>query len=352
MTFTHLHVHSHYSLLDGLSKIDELINKAKEYNMSALALTDHGVMYGVIEFYTKAIKAGIKPIIGVEAYIAKESRFQKGLKVNEKPYHLVLLAKSEQGYKNLIKLTTKAHLEGFYYKPRIDWELLEQYSEGLIALTACVQGEIPQAILAGNIEKAEKLISKYQNLFGKDNFYLEVQHHPGLEGQTEVNEALFFLGKKLGIPLVATNDVHYLDPSDAEAQDILLCLQTKKKKEDKNRLSMLHDDFSFRSSEQMIKNFKDHPEVIANTQKIVDACNLKIELGEIKLPHFKVPGNKTPNEYLEDLCQQSVKEKYKNYPNPQIIQERLKYELDTIKKTGYASYFLIVQDFVNWAKKK
>ncbi len=347
--FTHLHVHSHYSLLDGLPKIDELIAEAKKYKMDALAITDHGVMYGVIEFYQKAKKAGVKPIIGVEFYLARHGRLDKRAKIDEKPYHLVLLAKNQQGYKNLIKLTTIAHLEGFYYKPRIDYEILEKYSDGLIALTACCQGEIPQAIINNQPEKAEKLILKYKKLFGPENFYLEVQYHPGFPSQELVNKALFKLSKKHNIPLVATNDVHYVKSEDAEIQDILLCLQTKKKKIDRDRLSMLGDDFSFFSPEKMSANFKDHPEVISNTEKIADQCNLEIELGKTKLPYFPLPEGKTADQCLKKLCEQKISDRYPK--KTKKILERLSYELSIVAKTGFASYFLIVQDFVNWAKE-
>ena len=349
MSFIHLHVHSHYSLLDGLAKIDQLIAAAKKYNMKALALTDHGVMYGAIEFYEKAKKAGIKPIIGLEAYIAPQGRLSKQ-SVDEKPYHLVLLAKNQQGYKNLIKLTTIAHLEGFYYKPRIDNEVLEKYHQGLIALTACCQGEIPNLIINHQQKKAEEVIVKYNKLFGQGNFYLEVQHHPGIKEQKIVNEALFKLSKKYNVPLVATNDVHYINHEDAETQDILLCLQTKKKKKDKNRLCMLSDDFSFRSPEDMKNAFKDHPEAIENTAKIAKKCNLEIELGKTILPSFPLPDGKTPDKYLSELCKKNLPIRYSK-PTKEVL-DRLKYELSVIKKTGFASYFLIVQDFVNWAKSK
>ncbi|TSC96345.1 MAG: DNA polymerase III subunit alpha [Parcubacteria group bacterium Athens1014_10] len=345
--FTHLHVHSHYSLLDGLAKIDGLIAKAKEYKMNALALTDHGVMYGAIEFYKKCKAEGIKPIIGVEAYLARHSRLQKRARIDEKPFHLLLLAKNIKGYQNLLKLTSIAHLEGFYYKPRVDWEILEKHSSGLIALTACIQGEIPQLILENKLEKAEEAIIKYQNIFGKENFYLEVMD---LKEQNKINQALFDLGKKLNVPVAATNDVHYLNPEDDEVQDILLCLQTKRKKNEKNRLCMLGDNFSFKSPEIMEEAFKNHLEAIENTQKIADQCDLEIELGKIKLPYFEVPNSKAPDEYLKDLCEEGVKKIY-GQKNKQI-EERLDHELKTIEKTGFAPYFLIVQDFVNWAKER
>jgi len=347
--FIHLHVHSHYSLLDGLPKIDDLVNKAKEYGMPAVAITDHGSMYGVVEFYQKCQKAGLKPIIGVEAYLASGSRTDKN-KMNEKPAHLILLAKNRQGYQNLLKLTTLAHLEGFYYKPRVDWELLEKYHEGLIALTACLQGEVPRTILNGNEAKAKELIQKYQNTFGSGNFYLELMHNPNIPEQVIVNEKLVEFSKLLNVPIVATNDVHYINPEDAEAQDILLCIQTKKKQADANRLTMMGEDYSFTSPEKMGSNFAHLPEALENTLKIADQCNLEIELGKILLPNFEVPDGKTADGYLKELCEKGLLKRYAENITPEI-KERLDYELSVINKTGFASYFLIVQDFVNWSKQ-
>ena len=347
--FTHLHIHSHYSLLDGLPKIDELINAAKNQGMKALALTDHGVMYGAIEFYKKAKAAGIKPIIGVEAYMARHGRHNKRPKIDEKPYHLTLLAKNDKGYKNLIKLTTIAHLEGFYYKPRIDNEVLKKYSAGLIVLSGCCRGQIPQLIVNNQLDKAKEIILKYKDIFGPKNFYLEIQEHPGVPEQKIINKTLFKLSKKYNVPLVATADVHYIEPEDAGTQDILLCIQTKKKKQDKDRLCMLDDDYSFRSPEKMAQDFKKHPEALENTQKIAQACNLEIELGRSKLPYFPLPKNKTADEYLQKLCEEKISNRYPKQTKE--ILDRLKLELSVIKKTGFASYFLIVQDFVNWAKK-
>ncbi len=374
MKFVHLHVHSHYSLLDGLAKIDDLVNRAKEDGAEALALTDHGVMYGVVEFYQKCKKAGIKPIIGVEAYLAPGSRLDKNTKSDEKNYHLVLLAKNSEGYKNLIKLTSIAHLEGFYYKPRVDWEVLKKHSRGLIAMSACLAGEIPRLIVAGKMDKAKKRISEYQELFGKENFYLELQDHPNLEHQPEVNKKLIQLSKELGAPLVATNDIHYLNKDDDEAQDVLLCLQTKKKKEDRDRMSMLGENYSFRSAGEMIKTFKDTPEAIENTVKIANECDAEIELERIHLPFFNVPNGKSADEYLAELCLEGMAKRY-GYDKEKIIKlcqdfdkkeesgeknrygeilrqrlERLNYELSVIKKMGFSPYFLIVADFVNWAK--
>ena len=350
MKFTHLHVHSHYSLLDGLPKIDELLDYVKKLGMDSVALTDHGVLYGAVEFYKKAKERGIKPIIGCEIYLAYEKMTQKRPNIDDKRYHLVLLVKNEQGYRNLVKLITKAHLEGFYYKPRIDEELLAQYSEGLICLSACINGKIPQLILAKKIAEAEKTALKYQEIFGKDNFYLELQHHPNLKEQKIVNKALIEISKKLKIPLVATNDVHYLKTEDADAQDILMLINTGAEANDPERLTMKADDFSMKNSEQMIKDFKDSPEAIENTQKIVKDCNFEFELGKIKLPKFETPNGKSPDEYLEELCSLGLKKRYGERPEEKII-TRLNYELSVIKQMGFASYFLIVQDFVNWAKE-
>ncbi len=350
MKFTHLHVHSHYSLLDGLPKIDELLDYVKKLGMDSVALTDHGVLYGAVEFYKKAKEKGIKPIIGSEIYVALERMDQKRPNIDDKRYHLVLLVKNEKGYQNLVQLITKAHLEGFYYKPRVDEELLEKHSEGLIALSACVQGKIPRLILSNKIDEAEKIAKKYQNIFGENNFYLELQHHPHSEEQKKVNKALISISKKLNIPLVATNDIHYLKPEDAEAQDILMLINTGADPNDPERLSLKADDFSLRNPQQMIDNFKDVPEAIENTQKIVQSCNFEFELGKAKLPYFEVPNGKTPDEYLEELCYQGLKNRFGDSPNKEAT-DRLKYELSVIKDLGFASYFLIVQDFVNWAKK-
>ena len=351
MKFTHLHVHSHYSLLDGLPKIDELLDYVKELGMDSVALTDHGVLYGAVEFYQKAKKRGIKPIIGCEMYVAFEGMQDRRPNIDDKRYHLILLAKNEEGYKNLVQLITKAHLEGFYYKPRIDDELLAKYAKGLIALSACLQGRIPRYIISNKMDEAEKLAKKYQEIFGKDNFYLELQHHKNIKEQKNVNEGLIALSKKLGIPLVATNDIHYLKPDDSEAQDILMLINTGANSNDPERLTLKADDFSMKNPKEMAEFFKDTPEAIENTQKIVEACNFQFELGKTKLPHFEVPGDKTPDEYLEELCFKGLKNRIGDNPPPEVI-ERLKYELSAIKNLGFASYFLIVQDFVNWAKQK
>ena len=351
--FAHLHVHSHYSLLDGLTKIDEMIEFALKDGMPALALTDHGVMYGAIEFYQKCKKAGLKPIIGVEAYMAPRSRFDKITREDEKTnYHLLLLAKNNKGYKNLIKLTSIAHLEGFYYKPRIDWEVLNKYHEGIIASSACLGGEIPTLIRHGKDKKAEKRILEYNELFGQDNFYLEIMDHPSLRGQDLVNKKLIEFSKKLNVPLVATNDVHYLKEEDGEAQDILLCLQNKKKKEDLDRMNMTNINASMRPTREMIEIFKDVPEAIDNTVKIAERCDVEIELGNVQLPFFQVPKGYNENTYLRKLCEDGLLERYKkNYNQVSVeIKKRLDYELSVIEKMGWPSYFLIVADFISWSK--
>jgi len=347
--FTHLHVHSHYSLLDGLPKIDELLDYVKELGMDSVALTDHGVMYGAIEFYKKAKAKGIKPIIGCEIYTAFEKLSDKRPGIDSRRNHLILLARNEQGYKNLVKLVTIAHLDGFYYKPRIDEEVLEKHAEGLIGLSACIQGKIPRLLLSNKLEEAEKTAKKYEGFFGKGNFYLELQHHPNIPEQTTANKKLIELSKKTGISLVATNDIHYLKKEDSEAQDILMLINTGADANDPERLTMTQDNFSMISPEEMAEYFKDTPEAIENTQKIVDACNVKIELGKTKLPIFPLPQGKTPEQFLEKLCREGLKVKFGDNPDPKIT-ERLKYELSVIVKTGFAGYFLIVQDFVNWAK--
>lgn len=358
MRFTHLHVHSTYSLLDGLSKIDELVEHAKSLGMDSLALTDHGVMYGSIEFYKKAKSAGIKPIIGCEIYLSPESRHNKRSGIDDKRYHLVLLAKNNEGYKNLVKIVSKAHLEGFYYKPRADKELLREHSSGLIALSACLGGEIPRTIHAGHIDKAEELALEYQEIFGKGNFYLEIQPHPHIEGQDFVNQEVIKIAKKLDIPLIATNDSHYLRKEDGEAQDILLAVQTSNTLDDEDRLTMKMEDFSLKPTEEMIESFKDVPEAIANTRVIADACDLKLELGKIQLPHFDVPEGYTPQTFLKEICIKGLKKRYdvdsqderKLNDKEKTVWDRMNFELSVIEKMGYASYFLIVQDFVNWAK--
>jgi DNA polymerase III subunit alpha len=352
MSFVHLHNHTHYSLLDGLTKIDEMVKYAKEQGSPAIAITDHGTMYGVIEFYEKCKKEGIKAIIGVETYLAPRGRAHKETVEDRANHHLLLLSKNNAGYKNLIKLVSLAHLEGFYYRPRVDWELLEKYHEGLIACTACLGGEIPHLIEAGQMEKAKKRILEYNELFGQGNFFLEIQDHPDLKGQAECNAALIEFSRELGVPLVATNDVHYFRKDDAEAQDILLCLQNKKKVEDEDRMNMMGTDFSLRGNEEMIAAFKDTPEAVANTLKIAEMCEVEIPLGQIQLPFFPVPEGFDEIGYLEHWAREGLKKRYgKTYEEiDKDRKDRLDYEISVIKKMGWPSYFLIVADFINWAK--
>ncbi len=348
MKFVHLHCHSHYSLLDGMAKIDELIEKAKEFEMPALAITDHGVMYGAIEFYQKAKEANIKPIIGFEAYLTPLGRHQK-IKADEKKYHLTLLAKNFEGYQNLVKLCSLAHLEGFYYKPRIDDELLKKYHQGIICLSGCLQGEIPQLILAKKFDLAKKKILFYKEIFG-DDFYLEIMPFGKIKDQIKVNQALIEISKELKVPLVATCDVHYLSPEDAQAHEVLLAIQTKSLLSDKNRLSMKDDDFSFKSPKQVIEFFKDVPEAIENTLKIASLCNLELELGKVQMPKIKIEAGFDSFSYLKKLAQEGLRKRYSQI-SPQI-RDRFNYELEVIRKTGFADYFLIVADIVNWAKKE
>ena len=353
MPFVHLHVHSHYSLLDGLSQIDDIIKFAKEDGSNAIALTDHGVLYGAIEFYQKALKAGVKPIVGIETYLAADSRFNKTYTKGEKmSYHLILLAKNYEGYKNLIKITSEGHLNGYYYKPRIDWEYLQEHHEGLIASSACLGGEISSLLKRGKDEEAKRRAQEFKELFGADNYYLEIQHHPAIPEQAEVNAKMIALARELDIGLVATNDSHYVNKDDDEAQDILVCLQNKAKQADTNRMSYMGVDYSLIPGRKMEELFKDTPDAIANTVKIADMCNLEIELGKTQLPHFAVPEGFDGNSYLRQLSLEGLVKRYgKTYDEIEpVYRERLDYELSVVAKMGWPSYFLIVADFVNWAK--
>lgn len=317
--------------------------------MKALALTDHGVMYGIVPFYLACKKAKIKPILGCEVYQASRSRFDKEVGVDSGQYHLTVLAKDQIGYQNLMKLVTQAHLEGFYYKPRVDWELLKKYHRGLIVLSGCLEGKIPSLILEGQSEEAEKTARTFLEIFS-DDFYLEIQPHPKIADQEKANLALIDLSRKLGVPLVATNDVHYVEKDDAEAQDALLAVQTKKLLSDKDRLTMINSpDFYLRSSAEMISFFREYPDAIKNSLKIARQCEVKIPMGKWILPQFPIPKQETPEKYLQELTYQSL---LKRFPRPsKEIKERVNYELETICHKGFATYFLIVQDFVNWAKK-
>lgn len=348
--FVHLHTHSEFSLLDGLGKLDHLIERAKSFGMGALAVTDHGAMYGAFKFYLKAKAAGIKPIIGVETYVARRSRFDKKGKVDTDPYHLVLLAKNETGYKNLMKLVTLAHLEGYYYKPRIDWEILEKYHDGVICLSACLHGQVPSLIRNNEDSEAEAVAKKYAALFGKDHYYIELQRHPKIEDCDRVNEKLVLLARKLGLPIVATNDIHYVDPDDAEAQEILLCVQTQRTILDKNRPLSMKDspDFYMRSPSEMEELFIQYPEAIENTARIASMCDLSLTVGKWILPEYPIAGAETPDEYLRRLVATELPNRYPKVTKE--IQDRIDYELGIITSRGYSTYFLIVGDFINWAK--
>lgn len=349
-TFVHLHVHSEFSLLDGLGKLDNLINRVKELGMDAMGLTDHGAMYGSFKYYLKAKAQGIKPIIGVETYVAKRSRLDKEGKIDTDPYHLVLLAENNVGYRNLMKLTTIAHLEGYYYKPRIDWESLEKYHEGVIATSACLGGQVPQLLLAGKDDEAAAVAARYAELFGPDHYYIEIQKHPAIADVDRVNEKLVALSRKLSIPLLATNDVHYVNADDAEAQEILLCVQTQRTVLEKNRpLSMVSSpDFYLRSQEEMGELFAQYPDALSNSVKIASMCDLSLSVGKWILPKFPLPSEDTPETYLRKLVSERLPKKYKTVTKE--LTDRIEYELDIIIKKGYPTYFLIVADFVNWAK--
>jgi DNA polymerase-3 subunit alpha len=360
MNFTHLHNHSHYSLLDGLPKIDDMIEKTKEFGLDSLALTDHGTMYGIIEFYQKCLKADIRPIVGVEAYVARHKHTDKRPKVDGKPYHLLLLAYNYEGYQNLMRLTSIAHLKGYYYKPRVDKELLRKYSRGLIACAACLGGEIQKSILNdNNLDKTVLKIKEYQDIFGKENFYLEVQHHPEMVEQVKANNVMFELGKSLNIPIVATCDTHYLNRDEQEAQDVMLCVQTGKIVSDEKRMNMTNFWVYMKSPEEMSRDFKDNPEVLSNTHEIAERCDVEIPLYGKHFPAFDVPSGKTADEELCDLAFKKLKERFgvdfedKNLNQEQEEQlQRAKYELEVITSKGYSTYFLIVADFVNWMREK
>ncbi|MFH0890601.1 MAG: PHP domain-containing protein, partial [Candidatus Liptonbacteria bacterium] len=346
--FTHLHTHSHYSLLDGLTQIDALVGRVKELGMDSVALTDHGVLYGAVEFYKKAKKAGIKPILGVETYVAPRDRFNK--EVGERYYHLILLAKDKQGWQNLMKLVTLAHLEGFYYKPRVDKDLLRQNHEGLIAASACLGGEIDQALLADRFEEAVKIALEYQEIFGKGNYYLEIQKHLHIPDAEKVWPLKIKLSKETGIPLMATQDSHYTYPEQAEYHDILLAVQTGNKLSDDDRLTLKEDDFSIASPEAMMERFAEVPEAIANTQIVAEMCNVELELGKILLPDFQKPDGKSANQYLRELVKQRIGNRFKPEDQTKDVLDRVEYEMGVVEKTGFADYFLIVQDLINWAK--
>ena len=348
MAFTHLHVHTEYSLLDGSCKIKELAARAKAMGMDSLAITDHGVMYGVIDFYRAAKAEGLNPIIGCEVYVAPNSRFDRETTGGEdRYYHLVLLAENDLGYHNLMKIVSRGFTEGYYYRPRVDREVLEQYHEGIIALSACLAGEVARGISRGMYEEAKKAACTYRDIFGEGNFYLELQDH-GISEQQRVNQALLRMSRETGIPLVATNDVHYITADDAEPHDILLCIQTGKKVTDENRMRYEGGQYYLKSEEEMRHLFLYAQEAIENTAKIASRCHVEIEFGVPKLPKYQVPAPYTSYEYLVKLCSEGLVRRYGDQA-PEL-QERMDYELGVIKNMGYVDYFLIVWDFIHFAK--
>lgn len=349
MAFTHLHVHTEYSLLDGSNKIKECVKRVKELGMDSVAITDHGVMYGVIDFYRAAREIGIKPILGCEVYVAPNSRFDKELTGGEdRYYHLVLLAENNQGYSNLMKIVSRGFTEGYYYKPRVDMEVLREFHDGIIALSACLAGEVQRYITKGLIEEAKKAALKYEDCFGKGNYFLEMQDH-GLADQQTVNTALLRMSRELDIPLVVTNDVHYTYAEDEKPHDILLCLQTGKKLADEDRMRYVGGQYYIKSEEEMRRLFPYAPEAIENTHKIAERCNVEIEFGVTKLPRFEVPEGYDSWTYLNKLCSDGLAERYPE--DDGALRERLDYELSVIRKMGYVDYFLIVWDFINYARQ-
>ena len=352
MAFAHLHVHTEYSLLDGSSKIKEIIQRAKELGQKSLAITDHGVMYGVIDFYKAALEAGIRPVIGCEVYVAPGSRFEKENTVSDERYrHLVLLAENNKGYSNLMKIVSKGFTEGFYYKPRVDMEVLREYHEGIIALSACLAGEIPGYLRRGDYEGAKEAALRFNEIFGDGNFFLELQDH-GIPEQKTVNTGLIRLSQDTGIKLVATNDVHYTFAEDAEAHDILLCIQTQKKVQDEDRMRYEGGQFYLKSEEEMKALFPYSHEAVENTAAIAERCNVTIEFGHYKLPKFDVPEGYTAETYLGELCRKGLKERYADKSPEQFkeLEDRLEYELTTIKGMGFIDYFLIVWDFIKYGR--
>lgn len=349
MDFVHLHVHTEYSLLDGAIRINELVKKIKQNNMKAVAITDHGNMFGVVNFYKECIKNDIKPIIGMEAYVAKRSHKDKEAKLDTEPNHLILLAKNNIGYKNLIKLSSISYTDGFYYKPRIDKELLKKYSDGLICLSACIAGEIPRKIINNNYEGAKESAIEFKNIFGND-FYLEVQSNK-ISEQILVNQKLIQLSKELDIPLVATNDCHYLNEEDYYTHEVLLCIGTRKTMQEEDRMSFKTNEFYVKTKEQMSEEFSYLKEAISNTVKIANDCNVTLQFGKTILPEFKLDENITHKDFFKNLCLNGLDEKYKDTSKREEALKRMNYEIEIIEKMGYIDYFLIVQDFVNYAKK-
>lgn len=345
--FVHLHMHTEYSLLDGANKIKELVAKVKELSMGAVAITDHGNMFGAIEMYKECKKQGIKPIIGCEVYVAPRSRFEKEGRVDAEPNHLILLAMNNDGYKNLVKIVSSAYVDGFYYKPRVDLDLLREYSDGIIALSGCLAGAVSRKILENDLEGAKKVALEYSEIF-KDRYYLEMQDNKYKE-QMLVNQHLIMISRELGLPLVATNDCHYLTEDDYFFHEVLLCIQTKKKLSDEDRMRFETNEFYVKSPEKMKESFKNFPEAIENTVKIANMCNVEFEFGNYQLPEFKIEGNPSHFEYFKNICYEAVPKRYPEEKHAEVI-KRLDYELEVIDKMGFIDYFLIVSDFIRYAK--
>ncbi|MDD4503577.1 MAG: DNA polymerase III subunit alpha, partial [Clostridiaceae bacterium] len=345
--FVHLHVHTEYSLLDGAGRIEGIVSRAKELGMESIAITDHGVMYGVVDFYKQAKKYGIKPLIGCEVYVAPRTMCDRDPKLDSRQYHLVLLAKNEEGYGNLIKLVSMGFTEGFYYKPRVDMEVLRKYSEGLVALSACLAGAIPEYIMDGNYEAAKNMALSYNEIFGEGNFYLELQDH-GIKEQSLVNQEVVRMSRETGIPLVATNDIHYVKKEDAAAQDILLCIQTGKTVLEEDRLRFQGQEFYLKSPDEMYELFKYIPEALENTLKIAEKCSMDFSFGQVHLPAFDVPEGYTSDTYIRKLCYDGLEKRYIEITNE--LKDRAEYELSVVTKMGYSDYYLIVWDYVKFAK--
>lgn len=347
MQFCHLHTHTEYSLLDGEASIKKLVARVKELGMDSCAITDHGSMYGVVDFYREAKSQGIHPVIGCEVYMAPRSRFDKVHDIDNKTSHLILLAENQKGYKNLIKLVSAGYIDGFYYKPRIDFEMLKEHSEGIIALSACIAGEVPKALLRGDYDEAKKIALKYAEVLGKDNYFLEIQDH-GLSEQKRIIPDMLRLSEETGIGLVATNDIHYLKKEDAKYQDVLMCIQMEKKVDDPDRMKFETEEFYIKSPEEMTSLFEYVPQAIENTKKIAKRCNVDFDFGTRHLPAYAVPDGKDAFEYLRELCQSGLEKRY--LPVSDELQKRLDYELGVIKSMGFVDYFLIVWDFIHFAK--
>lgn len=347
MQFCHLHTHTEYSLLDGEASIKKLVARVKELGMDSCAITDHGSMYGVVDFYREAKSQGIHPVIGCEVYMAPRSRFDKVHDIDNKTSHLILLAENQKGYKNLIKLVSAGYIDGFYYKPRIDFEMLKEHSEGIIALSACIAGEVPKALLRGDYDEAKKIALKYAEVLGKDNYFLEIQDH-GLSEQKRIIPDMLRLSEETGIGLVATNDIHYLKKEDAKYQDVLICIQMEKKVDDPDRMKFETEEFYIKSPEEMTSLFEYVPQAIENTEKIAKRCNVDFDFGTRHLPAYAVPDGKDAFEYLRELCQSGLEKRY--LPVSDELQKRLDYELGVIKSMGFVDYFLIVWDFIHFAK--